>query len=410
MDFASLPPEINSARMYAGAGPDPMLTAAAAWERLAAELETTAQSYEAVIAELATEWTGTSAGTMSAAAAPYLAWMHGTAATAEQTAVQLRAALAAYQSAFATTVPPPAIAANRSQLQTLVAGNVFGQNTPAIAATEAAYGAMWAQDVAAMYGYAAESVATTAVPHFAPAPQTTNPAGSTAQGAALGQAAAGSAAAESSSIMGALLGGLPAAGSDPALAAAYTGLAASLFGAFVIDSAGSFGVDSAGSFGIDFIGLDVAALLAPQLGSALPAAGLVGGGVAPVAAMVGQATPLSGLSVPPAWTAKAPPAIQYVSSSTALATSGAEAVPEAEPGMSLGEMATAGLAARAIAGFGLGRGGRGTSANRQRTASAPAARSITRIAPELRELSNLRDAGILTEEEFSEHKRLLLGH
>ena len=53
------------------------------------------------------------------------------------------------------TVPPPVIAANRTQLMSLTATNFFGQNTPAIAATEAQYSEMWAQDAAAMYGYAA---------------------------------------------------------------------------------------------------------------------------------------------------------------------------------------------------------------------------------------------------------------
>ena len=46
------------------------------------------------------------------------------------------------------TVPPAVVAANRAQLATLVATNVFGQNTPAIAATEAQYAEMWAQDAA----------------------------------------------------------------------------------------------------------------------------------------------------------------------------------------------------------------------------------------------------------------------
>lgn len=38
MNFSVLPPEINSARMYVGAGSGPLLQAAAAWDALAGEL------------------------------------------------------------------------------------------------------------------------------------------------------------------------------------------------------------------------------------------------------------------------------------------------------------------------------------------------------------------------------------
>ncbi|MDT5256051.1 MAG: hypothetical protein QOD10_1131, partial [Mycobacterium sp.] len=37
-DFAAIPPEINSGRMYAGPGAESMMVAAAAWDGLAAEL------------------------------------------------------------------------------------------------------------------------------------------------------------------------------------------------------------------------------------------------------------------------------------------------------------------------------------------------------------------------------------
>ena len=52
MDFGALPPEINSARMYAGPGPESMLAAAAAWNGLAGELHSAAASYGSVISEL----------------------------------------------------------------------------------------------------------------------------------------------------------------------------------------------------------------------------------------------------------------------------------------------------------------------------------------------------------------------
>src|SRR5262249_52766276 len=55
-------------------------------------------------------------------------------------------AAATYEAAFAMTVPPPVIAANRALLSALVATNWLGQNTPAIAAQEGVYEAMWAAD------------------------------------------------------------------------------------------------------------------------------------------------------------------------------------------------------------------------------------------------------------------------
>jgi PPE-repeat protein len=188
MDFGAFPPEFNSARMYSGPGSGSMQAAATAWNGLAAELRSAASSYGSVISELADEsWTGPSSTAMAAAAAPYVAWMNTTAGEAEQTATQAAAAAAAYQAAFAMTVPPAEIAANRTQLASLVATNIYGQNTPAIAAAETQYGEMWAQDATAMYGYAANSAAAKVTP-FTAAPQTTNQAGSAVQGAAVAQA------------------------------------------------------------------------------------------------------------------------------------------------------------------------------------------------------------------------------
>jgi PPE-repeat protein len=47
-----------------------------------------------------------------------------------------------------------------------MATNFLGQNTPAIAATEAHYAEMWAQDAAAMYGYAGSSATASQVTPF----------------------------------------------------------------------------------------------------------------------------------------------------------------------------------------------------------------------------------------------------
>lgn len=152
-DFGALPPEINSARMYSGPGAGPLMAAAAAWDALAAELESYAIGYSSVVADLSQSWSGGAAMAMAAAAAPYVAWASATMTLAEQAAAQARAAAAAYEAAFAATVPPAVVAANRARLAILVATNFFGQNTPAIAMTEIEYMEMWAQDVAAMVGY-----------------------------------------------------------------------------------------------------------------------------------------------------------------------------------------------------------------------------------------------------------------
>src|ERR1700761_3649310 len=156
MDFAALPPEINSARMYFGPGSGPMLAAATAWESLAAELQSTAAAYGHEVASLTDGlWLGAAALSMAAAAAAHMHWLTASAKQAQETAGQARMAAAAYEAAFLSTVPPAMISANRSHLMTLVATDILGQNSAAIAPTEAQYAEMWARDATAMYAYAA---------------------------------------------------------------------------------------------------------------------------------------------------------------------------------------------------------------------------------------------------------------
>jgi PPE-repeat protein len=194
MDYGAFPPEFNSARMYAGPGSGPMIAAGAAWGGLANELLSAAAAYGSVITALTSgPWVGPSSAAMAAAAAPYVAWMNATAGQAELASTQAQAAAGAFDAAFAMTVPPPVVAANRALLMTLVATNFFGQNTAAIAATEAQYAEMWAQDALAMFSYAANAAAATAaVTPFTAAPQTTNVAGLLAQSVATSQSAGSS--------------------------------------------------------------------------------------------------------------------------------------------------------------------------------------------------------------------------
>ncbi|OBF12570.1 hypothetical protein A5730_03190 [Mycobacterium sp. ACS4054] len=176
--------------MYAGPGSGPMLAAATGWEALAVQLESTASGYATELAGLTGQaWSGPSSLLMSAAATPYVEWLSVAAAQAAQTGAQAYAAAAAYEAAFAMTVPPPVIAANRAQLLALIATNFFGQNAPAIAATEAQYTQMWIQDATAMYGYAAACQTASTLAPFDEPPRTTNPAGQGAQAQAAAQAA-----------------------------------------------------------------------------------------------------------------------------------------------------------------------------------------------------------------------------
>lgn len=132
------------------AGSGPTLAAAAAWDGLAAELGQAANSFSSATAALAdTAWQGPAATAMAAAAAPYASWLSTAATRALSAAAQAKAAAAVYEAARAATVDPLLVAANRHQLVSLVLSNLFGQNAPAIAATEAAYEQLWAADVAA---------------------------------------------------------------------------------------------------------------------------------------------------------------------------------------------------------------------------------------------------------------------
>jgi PPE-repeat protein len=342
VDFGALPPEVNSGLMYAGAGSGPMVAAAAAWDGLAAELSSAATSYRAVVSELTGQsWLGPSSATMAASAAPYVAWMDTTAAQAEQTANQARSAVAAYQAAFVATVPPPVIAANRALLMSLVATNIVGQNTPAIAATEAQYAQMWAQDATAMYGYADTSAAATTLTSFATPSQNTNPGGVGNQAAAVNQATGTGGLAQPLSTVPQTPQNLASAAvpsSDPLLALLQTPLGQAL-NTFVglIDAPLGWvlGPTVASTLPGFFVAplmahAAIAAATAPAAATeaapteAPPAANLAdssksGVGGAGVSAGLGRAASVGGLSVPQSW-ATASPAVRLAA--TALPADG----------------------------------------------------------------------------------------
>ena len=435
MDFGLLPPEINSGRMYAGPGPVAMLVAAVAWDGLADELYAAASSYGSVVSGLTSgAWQGPASASMTAAVTPYVGWMSATAAEAEQTANQVRAAAAAFEAAFAATVSPAMIAANRSLLMALVATNFLGQNTPAIAATETQYAEMWAQDAATMYSYAGTSAtATQLTPLTSPLP-IARPGGLSGQAAALAQTTATSAATNTQALLSQLISEVPTAlqrlatPSQPISAATpsasgLTGILQSLgttplgladTGLTSTNLAGAYGAMGSSGQAFQAIISTQGQILRRlgQLGSAGSAVLTAGGGPAAVSADLGQASSIGGLSVPPGWAA-AGPAIRPVAAALPGTSLGAAAEIEAGSSGSLfSEMALASMAGRAI-------GATASKGRRERVGATPHAHAVLPhtspggpvrgIAAELRELAELRDSGILTDEEFSEQKRRLLG-
>jgi PPE-repeat protein len=355
MDYAALPPEVNSGRMYAGAGSVPMWAAAAAWDGLGAELTSAAAAYRAVVSGLTREaWIGPASISMQAAATLFASWMSAAAEQVKQSARQARAAATAYEAAFAAIVPPALVAENRLSLMALVTTNIFGQNTPAISATETQYGEMWAQDAATMYAYASGSAAASQLTPFSDPPQITDPAGVSAQDAAVGKA--GTSAAMSPKALSQVLQTVPnvlqaLAGSpgDPTLSDIFNVTASGTYVAsgvlFILGPLLTGPINAVlppTILGAAAPALGAAGAAAGLLSDTTPAASSLGSAAGTsirsgVLAGLGRALPVGGLSVPPAWAGAAP-----------VLASAVRALPEA---------ALAGVPEAALDGLGPGAGG-----------------------------------------------------
>jgi PPE-repeat protein len=359
-DFAARPPEVNSALIYAGAGVGPLTAASSAFSTLSSELSSNAASYESIISQLTgSEWQGPSSEAMAASAQPYIAWLTTTSGQLQQAATQAIASAAAYETAFAASIPPPVIAANRAALAVLVATNFLGINTPAIAANEALYAEFWAQDAAAMYGYASASAAAATLSPLTPPAQNTNPAGEGQQTSAVSSAASSNG---TSSALNNTLGNLqnavnstaspaaaqPAAGTVGGLMSAINGLFGQPIMGNVIYNIGVtlawntammsatlplLGHFLAGSpFGVT---ISDAAPLGAGLGFGTTLAGASSGVGGATLAGMGSASSVGGLSVPAAW-AGASPAAAGVGEVTLAGSSGTAAAGPAGVGGSGG--------------------------------------------------------------------------
>ncbi|MEB3050262.1 PPE family protein [Mycolicibacter sp. MYC123] len=343
MDFGALPPEINSARMYAGTGPGSLLSSATAWQELAGELNSAATSYRSVVEGLTSgAWMGPSALAMAAAAGPYATWLGATGAQAQQAAAQLTAAVGAYETAYAATVPPSLIAANRSLQATLVATNILGQNTAVIAATEAEYLEMWAQDAAAMYGYAAASAAATQVTPFSSPPQTTDPSGQVSQAFSAAHSAASTTGTDTETLMSqgpqlisttpSALQALATPTPDPSTGASASSLSSlsslsmplrmammpmsMLMRMFMTGANGAKGATA----GLAAAGAAAAPAAVAGTAGSVTLTGFTGGTAA--TAGLGRGAAIGALSVPPAWTGMV---VATTPAATALPVTGAAA-------------------------------------------------------------------------------------
>lgn len=191
MFWDAMPPELNTARLMAGAGPAPMMQAAAGWEAFAISLETQADELAASLSALSSSWSGQASEQAVAATTPMMAWLRTTALQAQKRAAQAGAQATSYSTALATTPQLFEIEANHITHAVLEATNFLGINIPPIGLNEADYVRMWELAATVMHGYQAETVLNTLFEPLAPAAPIVMPgvAEGTAAGA-LGQLAA----------------------------------------------------------------------------------------------------------------------------------------------------------------------------------------------------------------------------
>lgn len=192
MLWHGMPPEVNTARLMMGAGPVPMLQAAAGWEALAISLETQADELAASLTALTSVWSGSASERAVTSTMPMVVWLRTVSAQAVKRSMQAIAQANAYTAAMATTPPLAEIEQNHVTHAVLEATNFFWVNTIPIALNEADYFIrMWNQAAGAMDVYQAETMLNLMFEMIAPPKPIVVPGvGEGVVGAALGAAAA----------------------------------------------------------------------------------------------------------------------------------------------------------------------------------------------------------------------------
>jgi PPE-repeat protein len=192
MFWHGMPPEVNTARLMLGAGPAPMLQAAAGWEALAISLETQADELASSLAALTSVWSGSASERAVSSTMPMVIWLRTVSAQAMKRSLQAIAQANSYTAAMATTPPLAEIEQNHITHGVLEATNFFWVNTIPIALNEADYFVrMWNQAAGAKDVYQAETLLNLMVELIAPPKPIVVPGvGEGVVGASIGAAAA----------------------------------------------------------------------------------------------------------------------------------------------------------------------------------------------------------------------------
>lgn len=148
-----IPAEYISNIIYEGPGADSLFFASGQLRELAYSVETTAESLTDRLDELDENWKGSSSDLMADAAGRYLDWLTKHSRQILETAYVIDFLAYVYEETRHKVVPPATIANNREEVHRLIASNVAGVNTPAIADLDAQYDQYRAQNIAVMNDY-----------------------------------------------------------------------------------------------------------------------------------------------------------------------------------------------------------------------------------------------------------------
>ncbi|KAM44170.1 PPE family protein [Mycobacterium tuberculosis] len=148
-----IPAEYISNIIYEGPGADSLSAAAEQLRLMYNSANMTAKSLTDRLGELQENWKGSSSDLMADAVERYLQWLSKHSSQLKHAAWVINGLANAYNDTRRKVVPPEEIAANREERRRLIASNVAGVNTPAIADLDAQYDQYRARNVAVMNAY-----------------------------------------------------------------------------------------------------------------------------------------------------------------------------------------------------------------------------------------------------------------